>query len=192
MTATPSSPAPRPGRVDTIRCRRLDPRVRAEITTRREQLLDQLRSVDRSLARLATERRRLLDRLAELDAELHHPAPWPRSRRPGQHTLDDALPPLPEHVRWLWGRRLRAVCLRLLHRCGTLPLRQLHALLHLHGYGIAGDHPVKTLADALGHETEAGHARRIGRGRYGIAPGHRPPRLRHGFLTAVELPDLDE
>ena len=179
-------------RVGTVRSRWLDHRVRAQVEMTRGQLLDQLRSVDRARAGLATERRRLLDRLAEVDAELWRPAAWSRGRRPGSHTVEEALPPLPEHPRWLWGRQLRAVCLRLLQRCGELPLRQLHALLHLHGFGVAGDHPVKVLADALGHEADAGSARRVGRGRYALAPGFRPRRRREGFLAAVPLPDLDE
>ena len=151
-----------------------------------------MRSTDRALAALAAERQRLARRLAAVREELWPRAEWPQGRRPPRDALEDALPPLPERPTWLWGRRLRAVCLRLLARCGTMPLRQLHALLHLHGFGVAGDQPVKVLADALGHESERGLAVRTSRGVYDVAPGYRPPPGRPGFLVAVDLPELDE
>ena len=37
-------------------------------------------------------------------------------------------------------------------------LRQIHCLLHRAGYAVAHYHPVKALADALGHEADAGRA----------------------------------
>ena len=178
-------------RVGTIRTlRRLDPRFRAHINAQRHEGFNRLRALDRSMAAMASERRDLLTDLGELDQPLVDPALWPRGRRPAANTVDRALPDLPHDARYLWGRRLRAVCLRLLQRCGTLPLRQLHALLHLHGFGVAGDHPVKTLADALGHEVDTGHARRISRGHYALAPGHRPPPQRRHHELDTPLPDL--
>ncbi len=182
----------RTDRIDLIRSRRLDPKVRAEMKARRNADLDRLRHVERALAALAIEHRRVRDEIAEVDDALWGGTRWSKGRRPGTNTIDDALPPLPEKPHWLWGRRLRSVCLRLLERCGAIPLRQLHALLHLHGFGVAGEHPVKALADALGHEADAGNATRVERGRYGLAPGYRPRPSRPGFLAAVLLTDLDE
>ncbi len=179
--------------VGTIRTlRRLDPRFRAQINAKRQDGFSRLRGLDRSMATMASERRDLLVELGELEQQLVDPARWPKGRRPAGNTVDRSLPDLPHDARYLWGRRLRAVCLRLLQRCGTLPLRQLHALLHLHGFGIAGDHPVKTLADALGHEVDTGHARRIARGHYGLAPGHRPPPQRRHHELDTPLPDLTD
>jgi hypothetical protein len=191
-SAQPVVPDPpdRTGR--TRQQRRLDPAYRAKVAEERAGLIDQLRAIDRSLASLAKERRRLLDRLATQTDELWAGADWPGGRRPGTDSLDDALPPLPEDPKWLFGRRLRATCLRILQRCGPLPLRQLHALLHLHGFGVAGTYPVKALADALGHEADTGNAVRESRGRYRAAPGYRPRSARHLFLVDVVLPELDE
>ena len=172
--------------------RRLDPAFRAKVTAERAALIDQLRAIDRSLASLAKERRRLLERLAAQTAALWGPAQWSQGRRPGSDTVEDALPPLPEDAQWLVGRRLRAVCLRLLQRCGVLPLRQLHALLHLHGFGVTGVNPVKALADALGHEADIGNAVREARGRYRASPDYHPRSPRHLFLADVALPDIDE
>jgi hypothetical protein len=85
------------------------------------------------------------------------------------------LPPVPEGAVFLRGRRLRALCLAILARLGPLPLPELHALLHRHGFAVAHDHPVKALADALGHEADGGRARRIARGVYELVPGTRLP-----------------
>jgi hypothetical protein len=170
----------------------LNPADRARLNARHQQLLDEIRAKDAVLAATAKERRRHLDELATIHDQLHPKTLWHRGRRPAPDRLTDPLPPLPENPTWLWGRRLRAVCLRLLHRCGTLPLRQLHALLHLHGFGVAGDHPVKTLADALGHETEHGTTQRVARGRYRTTNDYRPPPQRQPWLTAIVLPDLTD
>ena len=59
-------------------------------------------------------------------------------------------------------------------RCRPLPLTELHAQLHRHGFGIAHRHPVKALADALGYETEQGNTRRVSRGVYALTPGTVP------------------
>ena len=171
---------------------RLHPATRARLNARHQQLVNDVRATDAVLAAAAKERRRHLTELAEIHDELYPKTLWCRGRRPGPDRLTDPLPPLPADPTWLWGRRLRAVCLRLLHRCGTLPLRQLHAMLHLHGFGVAGEHPVKTLADALGHETEHGTTQRVARGQYRTTPDYQPPPQRQPWLTAIILPDLDE
>ncbi len=166
--------------------------TRARLNARHQELFDEVRAKDAVLAATAKERRLHLAEMAEIHDQLHPKTLWCRGRRPSSDRITDPLPPLPEDPTWLWGRRLRAVCLRLLHRCGTLPLRHLHALLHLHGFGVAGGHPVKALADALGHETEHGTAERVTRGQYRTTPDYRPPPQRQPWLTAIILPDLDE
>jgi hypothetical protein len=193
MDATPPTHDPDDLRVATTKQDRpLTLAERLALHRQRTTLLEQLGAVDRSLAALAKERRRLLDHLAGTAQALWSPADWSRGRRPGTDTVEDPLPPLPEAPRWLFGRRLRSVCLLLLRRCGALPLRQLHALLHLHGFGVAGGNPVKVLADALGHEADAGNAVREARGRYRASPEYVPRRSRRLFVEALDLPEVDE
>ena len=170
----------------------LDRVTRARLQARERELVERIQAADRAMAAHAAARRDALQELDDVHQQLWPPTAWPRGRRPGRDQVTDPLPPLPEDPVWLWGRRLRAVCLRLLHRCGTLPLRQLHALLHLHGFGVAGEQPVKVLADALGEETDQGRAVREGRGRYRAAPGYRPPPGAPQLLAGVRLPDLDD
>jgi len=81
---------------------------------------------------------------------------------------------------YLAGRHLRSTCLALLHTYGPTQLRELHALLHLHGYALAHATPIKALADAMGTSTRKGHAERVERGVYRVSPGFRPRRGRHG------------
>jgi hypothetical protein len=69
----------------------------------------------------------------------------------------------------LWGRSLRHAALVVLLRSGvprspTAVLRQLEAA----GYSVAGENPVKTVADALGYEVRIGRLRRPCRGQYAI------------------------
>jgi hypothetical protein len=173
------------------RNRWLDRKRRAALEHARQQLLEQLACTDRALQALAEDRSRIAAQLEDLREELWPPTAWPVGRRPGRDTLAEPLPPLPERPTWLWGRQLRAVCLRLLARCGTLGLRQLHAMLHLLGFGVAGGQPVKVLADALGHEADAGLAVREARGRYRVSEEYRPARRSDLYLAAVHLPADD-
>ncbi len=144
----------------------------------RDALLLELSHLDQQL--LATHQRRvsLLTDLDDLRDEL-----WPRldhhhARRP---TLDGRpqVRPLPARHRYIWGRQLRSCCLAILRRHGRLPLPELHSLLHLYGYGVASNTPVKALADAMGHEVDKGHARRVERGVYELRADFRsrPGRL---------------
>lgn len=152
--------------------------------------------------RRAVERRcaALAQRMAELDAELLHLSKqrrtlalelkqhrrrlWPALLRRGRRPAPDGgvqLPPVSASAQHLRGRRLRSACLALLGRVGRCPLPELHALLHRLGYAVAGDHPAKAIADALGHETDAGRAHRVQRGVYELPAGSpRPTRLWRG------------
>ncbi|MCC6436720.1 MAG: hypothetical protein IT196_16910 [Acidimicrobiales bacterium] len=60
-------------------------------------------------------------------------------------------------------------------RLGAVSLAELHAVLHRLGYAVAGANTVKTLADALGYEHDAGRVRRVRRGVYEFPPGSPAP-----------------
>ncbi len=174
MTSSPRAP-----RRDPIRSngrRRHPDLVRAELE--RTRLLDELDTVDTELSALATRRCAIARRLAELREALWPADRYRRGRQPGELGVTD-LPPLPDDPVWLYGRRLRSVCLALLRRTGRLGLRDLHALLHAHGYGIDSNHAVKALADAMAYEVDARRAIRVRRGEYECT-GPAPRRGRHG------------
>ncbi len=181
MSSTPSSSSGRhhAARIDPIRCRvPLLGHRRASVEADRSRLLAELDRLDDELAEIAARRAAVAARLAELRERL-----WPadlhrRGRRPGA-TGAPALPPLPPSPTWLYGRRLRSVCLALLRRAGRQTLGQLHALLHAHGYGVDSSHATKALSDALAYEVECGRARRVRRGEYECM-GPRPRTGRHG------------
>lgn len=166
-------------RVDPIRsAASMTPNRRDVLQLERTRLLEQLDEVDTQIGTLSTRRAQLVERLADLRDRLWPVALHRRGRRPGTLGEND-LPPVVASPTWLSGRRLRSVCLCLLRRAVRLTLRQLHALLHAHGYGIDSAHAVKTLSDALAYEVECGRARRVGRGEYQIH-GTKPRAGRHG------------
>ncbi|HEY7136153.1 MAG TPA: hypothetical protein VIB48_13900 [Acidimicrobiia bacterium] len=69
----------------------------------------------------------------------------------------------------LRGRELRFAALGVLVRAGRpLTLPEIHRALHVAGYEVAGQRPVKDLADALGYEHDHGRARRVRRGVYEV------------------------
>lgn len=129
-----------------------------------DRQLDALSKARRAAAQeLKAHRRRLLTRLAS------------RGRQPGRDGSVQ-LPPVPHGATWVTGRRLRALCIAILHRFGPLTLAELHALLHRTQFAVASGYPAKALADACGHEHDVGRARRLERGRYEalVAPPKRP------------------
>ncbi len=148
------------------------PRQRMEAHLRREALTWELHELDRSMVATAERRLDLLDELADLREHLWPAVPWQRGRRPPGIGAGP-LPAATEGARPLAGVALRHACLQTLDRHGELPLVDIHAWLHRYGYLVAGAHPVKVLADALGHEHDAGRAVRIRRGVYDLAPGFR-------------------
>jgi hypothetical protein len=183
-----SSPTRRPRLLTNRMASDLRPPERLGRQIDRDALLVELSTIDRELAALHSRRVGLLTPLEELRDEL-----WPRveryrGRRP-EPAGEPALDPLPADHRYLWGRSLRASCLAILRRHGRLSLRDLHSLLHLYGYGIAGAHPVKLLADSMAYETRRGRARRVERGVYEIDPRFRPRRGRFGHPD--DLPPID-
>jgi hypothetical protein len=135
-------------------------------------------------------------RAADAEALAIHERLWPAvesgwARRPPRP--DEApLPPEAEGARPLYSAPLRRTCLALLRRHGQLTLRELHILLLLYGFTIAGDGPVKRLADALGYETREGRAVRVRRATYRPAtagPGAGGPASGGPSLGGVERPD---
>ncbi len=173
--STPSHP-------DDGGTRRVDPIVRHALfgAARREvedacsRLRAAMVTLDDDLRRLAHERHRLASAYREQRRRL-----WPVLVFGGRLPAPDggeALPVAAADATALRVNRLRNACLALLARLGPLRLVELHAALHRYGFVVAGRHPVKVLADALGHETDHGRTVRIARGQYQLAPDTRPPR----------------
>jgi hypothetical protein len=152
-----------------------------------DRLRADIDDVDRQLVELTERRRHLLDDLGRLHEELRPPWRDTAGRRRRRVSHEEPLPPTAESPIWLWGRELRAVCLSLLRRAqASLTLRQLHGLIHRTGYAISHHHPVKALADALGHESDVGRAVRVARGTYGTGRMDGPGT---GDSPALALPD---
>lgn len=137
---------------------------RAVVRERCDLLADSIAELDQRLGEISAERRRLARELKVERRRL-----WPVLSQCGRQPAADGreqLPVVRQGATFLWGRRLRAACVALLSRFGPMALSELHALLHRCHLAVAGTNPVKALADALGHEHDAGRARRIRRGVY--------------------------
>lgn len=95
---------------------------------------------------------------------------WPEAtRRHGRRRprVDETtFPPAPVVANEIWGVELRHTIVALLRAHGELTLRELHGLLHLCGFAVAGPRPVQSLADAAGYETREGRLTRVRRGVY--------------------------
>lgn len=129
-----------------------------------DRLDQQVRHIDRQLRELSARRIALAAKRRDAHRQL-----FINLAKRGRRAAPDgseALPPLPHDTTWLWGRRLRSVCRALLAAGGPTDLVTLHARLHRQGYGVAGNNPVKALADALGYETDEGRVCRERRGVY--------------------------
>ncbi|MBK5224543.1 MAG: hypothetical protein JJE52_17035 [Acidimicrobiia bacterium] len=164
----------------------LDRRTRLNLQLQRDDQLACIDQVDAQLAALAGQRQALVSDAHDLHDRLWPVVPWKKGRRPPRLDQTD-LPPVVHHPIPLFGRRLRSVCLTILARHGAQRLRDLHGLLHLYGFVIAAEAPVRVLADALGYEHDRQRAQRVRRGVYALHPGFRPRRGRHG---RVDLPPM--
>jgi hypothetical protein len=122
------------------------------------------------------EQRRLADRYVELRGELVelHRLLWPpdrdgpyrKNRRPDVPG-PAPIPPPAHEAQPLHGRALRRAALASLSDAGRpLTLTEIHRALHLSGYRIVSDHPVKQLGDALRYEEQQDRVRRVARGTY--------------------------
>jgi hypothetical protein len=151
-----------------------------------DQLRDEIRQLDQQMLDLAARRQTLLDRAKRLHHEIRPTYASCRGRRRRNVTDEAPLPPVAANPTHVMGRELRALCLTFLQQAGrALALRELHAQIHRAGYAIFHPHPVKALADALGHEADAQRCRRVRRGVYSL--NSRPPSLGTDFRVA--LPD---
>lgn len=167
--------------------RLIGPRRRA-VEQRCNRLSDRIAELDAQLLRLSRQRRD-----TALELKHHRRRLWPALHRCGRQPAPDGgvqLPPVPSSAQYLWGRRLRSTCLALLTRLGPCALPDLHAVLHRLGFAVAGRYPAKALADALGHETDAGRVVRVRRGVYETPAGTPAPnRLwRGGPALPPEVP----
>lgn len=153
-----------------IRRQRHRPNPRLErLLADEAHIRQQINDLDAMVVAASTRRRELLDELGALIDRIRPSCIGARGRRRPAISHEEPLPPTAKRPRRLWGRELRAICLAFLQKAGTaLTLRQLHALLHRAGYAIAHQHPVKTLADAMGHEVQHGRARRVARATYEV------------------------
>lgn len=135
-----------------------------------QRLAAEIAEYDRQAQELVRKRREALSVLRSQRRRL-----WVARIRAGRQPPPEggmALPPVPAGATWLYGRRLRLACRALLKQAGSaLSLVELHVLLHRHSLGVAGPHPAKVLADALGYDVDGGRCRRIRRGVYELDPG---------------------
>jgi hypothetical protein len=138
---------------------------RHAIDRERQVAVDRLDALDQEAGTFITRRRAALDHAREIHQTLWPPVPSGWARRPPR---PDAAPlaPMVNGAEELSGWALRWVVVALLRRHGELQLKELHDLVHLMGYCVGGRQPVKTLADAAGHEHDHGRAIRVRRGVY--------------------------
>ncbi|WP_195210464.1 hypothetical protein [Actinomarinicola tropica] len=183
-TADPSHRGRRPPRPDSARrtgpMRRqagLTRPQRVVLHVRRDAVLHEIRRLDDELQELTRRRIDLLERARALRDDLWPIVPGVMGRRPPA-VDEDPLAPVAADAQLLWGPALRAVALDLLRAHGPLRLDDLHDLLHRLGYAVDSTTPVKTLADALGYEADAGRAVRVSRGTYAAAGPPPEPRPR--------------
>jgi hypothetical protein len=120
----------------------------------------------RQLAAQYTELRRELVEVHRLLWAPDRDGPYRKTRRPGVAGPDPIPPPLP-NAQPVHGRGLRQAVLRSLTDAGRpLTLTEIHRALHLSGYRLGAERPVKQLGDALTYEERNGRVRRVARGTY--------------------------
>ena len=160
--ATDADPALRPIRREAG----LSRANRLAVQVRRDALLAELADLDSTIAEHAARRLGLLRDIEHERERLYPKLSWVKGRRPPP-VGEEPLPPTAEQPRPANGDLLRSICRGLLVRYGTLSLRQMHGLLHAHGYVLTGSAPVKMLADSVRYEMLRGRAVRVERGVYG-------------------------
>ena len=128
----------------------------------RPLLLDSERDLAAAITAIDDEQRRLAVQYAELRRELleihrllwapDRDGPYRKRLRPDVAGADPIPQPLP-NAQSLYGRGLRREVLRSLAHAGRpLTLTEIHRALHLSGYQLSSQHPVKRLGDALAYE----------------------------------------
>jgi len=146
------------------------PTLHHELKEAHATAMVRLRAVDAELQELLVDRRSCLDELEGLRSRVDRRYGTRHGGRRRPLVDEPPVPPTPPDALPLFGTDLRAVAIRLLRRHGAHRLRDLHGLLHCYGYAVAGPHPVKDLADAMGYEVRCGRARRVARGVYEAEP----------------------
>ncbi len=175
--APPFTPRRPPG---GLRHERLHPaRTRRRTFTEARALhatsTERITSIDAAIGALVDQRLACLDVLVDCRDQLRPRWSSRHSRR--RNSVDEA--PFPEPApgaQPLWGIDLRSVALTLLRRHGPQRLRDLHALIHLHGYCIESQRPVQRLGDAMAYELGQGRVERLERGVYGATDTDFGPR----------------
>lgn len=159
----------------------------------RQLLKEREQALGQDLHRLTAEADALHEQAARLRAELEGVRDTLyggvttkrfRARRPGFPGPAPIPPPRPGATR-LFGAALRHAAIAVLVRRersghGETSLAEIHRGLHGAGWAIAGDHPVKALADAVGYDARCGRTVRTRRGHYRL--GALNPRLRRRIL----------
>jgi hypothetical protein len=139
-------------------------------------MLERERELVAEITEAEREQRVLAERYVELRRELVelHGLLWAPDRgglyrktsRPDVPGPAPIPPPAPG-AQPLRGRALRRAVLAALKGAGRpLTLTEIHRALHLSGYCLASEHPVKQLGDALRYEELQDRVRRIARGTY--------------------------
>jgi hypothetical protein len=144
-------------------------RDRPEMLARERELADAITEVEREQQRLAERYTELRHELVELHGLLWPPdrdGPYRKTWRP-EVPGPAAIPPPVIDARPLRGRPLRkAVVAALAAADRPLTLTEIRRALHLSGYVLTSEQPVKQLGDALRYEEQRDRVRRIARGTY--------------------------
>jgi hypothetical protein len=171
-----------------VQPRKYDNPIHRVLFEQEDAVRKRIKELDQLVLDLSAERRQLLQRIKQIHDDLRPSFDGARGRRRRAVTHEEPLPPVADDAVHLIGRALRAVCITLLREAERpLTLRELHVLLHRLGYLVAHEHPAKALADALGHEADAGRAIRTERATYRAVagpPGEDKPSPENGSATA--------
>jgi hypothetical protein len=147
----------------------------------RPLLLERERELAAAATAVEDEQRRLAVQYADLRRELveihrllwapDREGPYRKTRRPDVAGPSAIPAPLP-NAETLHGRVLRQAVRRSLTDAGRpLTLTEIHRTLHLSGFRLGAEDPVKRLGDALRHEEQQGRVRRVARGTYDLVRG---------------------
>jgi hypothetical protein len=141
-------------------------------------MLERERELAAAVTEVEAEQRRLAERFAELrrePVELHgllwapdRGGPYRKSWRP-EVPGPPAIPPPVSDAKPLCGRPLRRAVIAALAAAGRpLTLTEIRRALHLSGYVLTSEQPVKQLGDALRYEERRGGVRRVERATYAL------------------------
>jgi hypothetical protein len=147
-------------------------RDRPAMQERERELVAAMTDVEREQVRLAERYADLRRELLELHGLLWPPdrdGPYRKTRLPDVPG-PPAIPPPVADARPLGGRALRRAVVAALGAAGRpLTLTEIRRALHLAGYVLTSEQPVKQLGDALRYEEQRGGVRRVERATYTAA-----------------------